>query len=141
MKGDKLPASDHIARLCMPKSCADGEIQASAFILRKDELSLSVNWLEFLKCPTRESEIVAICEVYKKKFNRVPTNAKIAILNIDKTCSHVHDASEDNRILNILHEPEEKDPSHSGIFGMNQDDPLIAELICEMIQENYPAKI
>jgi len=40
----------------------------------------------------------------------------------------------------MLHEPEEDDPSHSGIYGFQYDDRLIADLIAEMVQETYPAR-
>lgn len=48
MKGDTIPDQHHTARYCRPKQVPYGQIQATAFMLRKDEGSLSVNWLEFL---------------------------------------------------------------------------------------------
>jgi len=57
MKGDPIPDKDHIARLCSPKTVPDGQIEASAFLLRRDEESLSINWLESLNCSSRECEI------------------------------------------------------------------------------------
>ena len=37
--------------------------------------------------------------------------------------------------------PEPVDPSHAGIFGLRPDDTLIAELIAQVVQETYPAKV
>jgi hypothetical protein len=58
MKGDAIPDNNHIARLCFPKHVDNEQIQATAFMLRaSDDGRLSVNWLEFLNCPSREGEI------------------------------------------------------------------------------------
>jgi hypothetical protein len=35
-----------------------GQVQASAFLLKKDEPSLSVDWLEILGCESRDKEIL-----------------------------------------------------------------------------------
>ena len=40
MKGDTIPEQDHIARYCRPSQVEDGQIQATAFMLRVDEESL-----------------------------------------------------------------------------------------------------
>lgn len=68
MKGDKIPDSDNIARLCKPMQAPDGKIQATAFMLRADDESLSVNWLEFLKCPDRNREIKELQRIYSETF-------------------------------------------------------------------------
>jgi hypothetical protein len=81
MKGDKIPDQHHIARFCRPMQVPDGQIQATAFMLRKDEECLSVNWLEFLNRSSRESEIAELRKIYSAKFN-VGARAKIAVLNV-----------------------------------------------------------
>ena len=64
MRGDPLPDSNHIARYCKPTQAPDGQIQATAFMLKSPEgspeESLSVNWLECLNCSRREHEITEI---------------------------------------------------------------------------------
>ncbi|MDP2753625.1 MAG: hypothetical protein Q8P40_04460 [Nitrospirota bacterium] len=65
--------------------------------------------------------------------------AQIAILNVGKIIDYVRIKSPDARKLRVSHEPEEMDPSHSGIYGYGYDDQLIADLIAEMVHENYPA--
>jgi hypothetical protein len=45
MKGDKIADEYHIARYCKPTQAPDGQIQATAFMLRTGEESLSVNCL------------------------------------------------------------------------------------------------
>jgi hypothetical protein len=57
---EKVPEQNHIARFCRPMQAAGGQIQATAFMLRVSEESLSVNWLEFLNCSSREREIAEL---------------------------------------------------------------------------------
>ena len=146
MKGETIPDQHHIARYCKPMTIEDGQIQASAFMLRKDEESLSVNWLEFFNCPNRESEVVELRNVYASKFDRVGSSAKIAILNVGEVCEKVLIESPDGRNLEVRHDPQTikgvDDPSHGGIYNLKQDDDLIviAELILETVQETYPAR-
>ena len=139
MKGSVIPDNDHVARLCLPKHVDDGQIQATAFLLRAGEESLSVNWLEFLKCQNRESEIDEIRAVYSKKFT-IGKRARIAILNVGETRKKVLTESPDGRNLEVLHAPLMNDPSHSGIYNLKQDDELVAELILETVRESYSAR-
>jgi hypothetical protein len=142
MKGDKIPDQHHIARFCRPMQVPDGQIQATAFMLRKDEECLSVNWLEFLNRSSRESEIAELRKIYSAKFN-VGARAKLAVLNVGEVREKVLTESPDRRNLEVLHDPQYKevyDPSHSGIYNLKQDDELIAELILETVRETYPAR-
>lgn len=140
MEGDKIPEKDNIARFCAPKTAPDGEIQATAFMLRAGEENLSVNWLESLNCLNRDSEIMEIQKVYSTKLN-VGVKAKIAVLNVGEFCKKVQTESSDKRNLDVLHNPEDEiDPSHSGIYNMRPDQELIAELIHQTIRETYPAR-
>ncbi len=143
MKGDQIPNSDHIVRLCQPKHAPDGQIQATAFMLKPDELYLSVNWLEFLNCSDRDAEINEIRGVYSLKFNRIGAKAKLAVLNVGNVCEKVQAESEDGREIEVLHDPIEgdvPDQSHSGIYNLREDDMLIAELILKSVLEAYPAR-
>jgi hypothetical protein len=143
MKGDTIPDQHHIARLCRPKHISDEKIQASAFMVRVGEESLSVNWLEFLKSSSRENEIAELQNIYSKKFNKVEVRAQIAILNVGEVREKALTESPDRRNLKVLHDPQYgtvNDPSHSGIYNLKHDDELIAELILETVQETYPAR-
>jgi hypothetical protein len=142
MKGDQIPDPDHIARFCKPMQAPEGQIQATAFMLRSDEEYLSVNWLEYLNCSNRDHEINEIRNVYSEKLN-VGARAKIAVLNVGEVREKVLTESPDKRNIEVLHEPIENDayePSHSGIYKLKQDDELIAELILETVHEVYPAR-
>ena len=139
MKGEKIPDQNHIARFCRPMQAPEGQIQATAFMLRASEESLSVNWLEFLNCSNRESEITKIRTIYSETFT-VGARAKIAILNVGEVRKKVLTESPDGRNLEVLHAPLINDPSHSGIYNLKQDDELIAELILETVCESYSAR-
>ena len=139
MKGETIPDQNHIARFCRPMQAPEGQIQATAFMLRADDESLSVNWLEFLNCSSRESEITKIRTIYSETFT-VGARAKIAILNVGEVRKKVLTESPDGRNLEVLHDPLINDLSHSGIYNLKQDDELIAELILETVRESYSAR-
>ena len=144
MKGEQIPDPDHIARFCRPLQVADGQIQATAFMLRSNEPSLSVNWLEFLNCSNRDSEINEIRNVYSAKLN-IGARAKIAVLNVGEVREKILTESLDRRKIEVLHDPDPiedgpPDPSHSGIYNLKQDNELIAELILETVLEDYTAR-
>ncbi|MBC8200346.1 MAG: hypothetical protein ISS67_07150 [Desulfobacterales bacterium] len=140
MKGETIPDQNHIARFCRPMQAPEEQIQATAFMLRADEESLSVNWLEFLKCSSRESEIAKIRTTYSQTFT-VGARARIAVLNVGEVRKKVLTESPDGRNLEVLHDPLMNDPSHSGIYNLKQDDELmIAELILEVVRESYSAR-
>jgi hypothetical protein len=140
MKGDSLPEQDHISRYCSAIHCTEnGKVTGTAFQLRQRDDYLSVNWLEFLRLNHRQEEIGVIREILRSKLT-LGSKAKIAILNIGEIIKYVRSNSLDSRKLSILHEPENNDPSHSGIYGYGYDDQLIADLIAETIQEIHPAR-
>lgn len=140
MKGDLLPDHDHISRYCSVTHCTeDGQVTGRAFQLRQTDKYLSVNWLEFLQLCNRKNEIGAVRKVLGSKLN-LNAKAQIAVLNAGKIIDYVRTKSQDARKLRVSHEPEETDPSHSGIYGYGYDDQLIADLIAEMVHENYPAR-
>jgi hypothetical protein len=148
MRGDPLPSTDHITRLCQPAWAPNGEIQATAFMLKHGEESLSVNWLECLNCGSRQDEINEIRNLYRAKFNRIGAGARITVLNVGGVRNEIRENTDDARDLRIAHNPEDNtsgssktaDPSHSGIYNLRDDDDLIAELICGCILEHYPAR-
>ena len=140
MKGDPIPDQDHVARLCSYQHAPEGQIQATAFLLKKDDHCLSVDWLEFFNCSTIIEEFAEIRKVYTLRFNRVGAKALIAVLNVGEVCEKVLKESHDRRILEILHDPLKNDPSHSGIYNLRPDNEFIAELILETVLEIYAAR-
>lgn len=139
MTNDSVPDLDHIARFCPPKTVDNGDIQATAFMLRPGEPGLSVNWLEILGLPDQASQIAQLQQIFSKKLT-VSAKAKVAVLNVGQLISTVRNESDDSRELRILHRPEPDDMSHSEIIGLKHDDETIAELLRQLIQVSYPAR-
>ncbi len=140
MKGDPLPQQSHISRYCSALHCTEnGQVTGRAFQVRTTEEYLSVNWLEFLQLNDRKEEIKKIRKILASKLT-LGAKAKIAVLNVGEIIDFIRSQSADGRNMSVLHEPEEDDPSHSGIYGYGYDDQLIAFLIAELIKEAYPAK-
>jgi hypothetical protein len=140
MKGDEIPDHDHVARYCSPTRVSNEEIQATAFMLRPADNSLSVNWLEYFKCLSREGEIDELRKAYAAKKLIVKASGRIAVLNVGEVRNKVLTESPDSRNLEVLHDPLIDDPSHAGIYNLKHDNELIAELILETVRETYPAR-
>jgi hypothetical protein len=140
MKGEVIPNSDHVAHYCGGSTIQeDGGISAAAFMLRQNEEYLSVNWLECLASAERSAQIRNLQGVYASKL-RVGANARIAVLNVGILRAKVEQESPDQRILSVKHEPEDDDPSHSGIYGLPHDDEIVGELLAQAVLEKYPAR-
>jgi len=140
MKGDPVPTEDHISRYCSPSKCTEeGEVTGTAFQFSMPHEYLSVNWLEYLQQANRQDEIQEVRRVLSSKLT-LSSKGKIAVLNVGDIINNVFKNSPDHKILNISHEPEENDPSHSGIYGFKHDDLLISYLIAEVILEAHPAQ-
>jgi len=138
MKGDPVPNKDHICRYCSATQCTEkGQVTGAAFQLRPIDENLSVNWLEFLRLASRQEQISEVRRVLSLTLG---AKAKIAVLNVGEILNYVRTQSPDSRNLSVLHNPEEDDPSHSGIYGLRYDDHLIADLIAEVVQETYLAR-
>ena len=117
MKGDLIPDKDHISRYCAPKTIReDGKIGASAFILRESEESLSVNWLEYLNCSSRESEIAEIRRVYSLKLD-VRAKAKLAVLNVGEMSNKVKNESTKALIMDVT---VNGDTQEAFVYGMRR---------------------
>jgi hypothetical protein len=139
MKGQAIPDSDHVSRYCKATAVENGEISAAAFMMRRSDAHLSVNWLEELNCPDRAGQIRDLQKLYARKL-KVGAAARIAVLNVGAIRTKVKRESPDRRLLPVLHEPEPDDPSHSGIYEIPYEDEIVAELIAQEILERHPAK-
>lgn len=139
MKGDVIPDADHVARYCGASTVDDGKIQATAFMVRERDAYLSVNWVERLRNPDQAGQVRDLRTLYGKKL-KIGAKARIAILNVGAVRSKVETESPDGRQLRVLHEPERDDPSHSGIYGIPYDDGLVAELIAQVVLDNYSVR-
>lgn len=145
MTGDAVPDAHHVSRLCGGSHTReDGTVAATAFKPRPGEAYLSVNWLECLSLPDRTAEIAELRRVLGAK-RRIGGSAKLAILNVGETCAVVRQQSQGRGAISVRHEPEiepgqAQDPSHSGIYGVPEDDNTIPELLANAIRESHPAR-
>ena len=143
MKGDVVPDSDHVSRLCGGSHIDNGVIKATAFLLNPGDTYLSVNWLELLGLPDRASQIAEIQRVMATK-RTVGTRARLAVAAVGDMRTVVQNQSEDHRVLKVLHEPEDDplkpDPSHSGIHDLRHDDLMIAILLARVFAEVHFAR-
>ena len=142
MQGDEIPDSDHVSRYCKPSSISlsTGRPTGASFRLRENEAFLSINWLEELNQTSRESEINELRQVFKNKPFQVATTGVFAVINVGRTKSSVVEGAPDSTVLKFIHEPEDDDPSHSGIFGFTHEENLIAELIADSVIETHDAR-
>jgi hypothetical protein len=138
-KNDVIPNEHHVSRL-IGRSKIDDEddrIDGSAFCLRDGEKYLSVNWLEFLDLPNREEQIQEVRTVLQKKMRNIGATSILAVLNVGVTKEAVSHRTN----IRFLHYPSDKDPSHSGIFDLiEEEEAVIGDLIAESVKERFPAR-
>ena len=135
MNIESLPDSDHVSRLCKPSSIdkESGLPDIAAFLPRRGEEYLSVNWLEHFKKLELSDSVDSIREVFKHKNYTLRPTARFVVLNVGETKSLVLDVHQ--RILRIEQVPLEDDRSHSGIFGYSSDDLAIAAEIAALVTD------
>ena len=141
MTGDAVPDDDHVARYCpYGRLALDGQPTATAFELKPDEETLSVNWLEFFDFPNRREQIAALRDEFASGTGlRLGPLGRLAVLNVGAMRAEVQSAGA-GRDLQVLHEPTVKSPSHSSIYGLQPEEQMIRELLAELArQEVYSA--
>lgn len=79
-------------------------------------------------------------QAFRDKGRSLGAQAVFAVLNVGATCDFVQEARPDFQVLEFRHDPEPLDASHAGIWNMQPDMELIAELIAETVQETHPAR-
>ena len=140
MKGDPIPDPDHVARYCGGSQIrTDGKVSGMAFRLKPREEYVSINWLEQLDRTSRSIQIDLLRPILARSL-RIGAKARIAVLNVGEVKRAVRSESPDAREIDFRHEPLEGDPSHGGIFGLDQEDDLIGDLIASRVCATFPAK-
>lgn len=146
MKGDELPAADHIVRYVKPSMIEeDGTANGGEFRLRPhrpDETGLSVNWLEAFT-PDKEHQLAEVRRLYRLDVKK---SGRFAEMNIGAVHERV---AQELDTLRIVHDPldaegeHEADPSHTEIEGLPPGDSdqamLIGDLIAECVIAMHPA--
>ena len=144
MTGKDLNDDSHVVRYARPTLIReDGNVGGEAFQLRREESSLSINWLE---CFVGFSRSQQLDEVRRLSRLQMRHNGRLAQLHVGYAKQYVRDEIDSIR---FMHQPlaaedgHEADPSHSEIVGLPQTDSseaeLIGDLIAECIEAVYPA--
>jgi hypothetical protein len=146
MKGDVLPAADHIVRYVKPSMIQeDGTANGADFRLRPnrpDETGVSVNWLEAFDGDKAHQ----LAEVRRLFRPTVRKTGRLAELNIGAVREKV---VEELATLRIVHDPLDAeddfdaDPSHAEMTGLPPGDSpeadMIGDLIAECVIDMHPA--
>lgn len=136
MTGDPLPDNAHVAHYCSRGQIDDdGRPAAHAFLPRKSEKYLSANWLEYFGVP-HATAIECVRGALGKKLT-LRRSGRLAVLNVGAAKKAVRDVA--NETLSVEHQPEEEDPSHSGIGGYTRDDMLVGTALQSVVQAMLPA--
>lgn len=125
----------NVTRYCRPSTLENGRPIASAFEKRKErnEKYLSVYLLEFFNQET-ELENIREVKVYMEEKGFVcKPNGSLAIVNIQQSKAYIFKEES----LEIFYK--EENLPHCGIYH-DADDLLIAKLLAECVQNNYPIK-
>jgi hypothetical protein len=134
VKDDPIPMEDHVVRYCKRQTIGErGNVLFEAFQPRESESFLSVNWPEYVGS-SRRRQLKEIRLALSQKLGLGKT-AKLAILGVGDVIAKVTE----QRALSVLHQPEEEDQSHSGIFGYKHEDIDIAFAIAALVLKDYPA--
>jgi hypothetical protein len=148
MKGEDLPAADHIVRYVKPSMIEeDGTANGAEFRLRPhrpDETGVSVNWLEVFD-PGRAHQLAEVRRLYRLEVKK---RGRFAELNVGAVCEKVAEELETLRIVHDPLDPEggfEADPSHAEITGLPPGDSdqamMIGDMIAECISSMHPATV
>ena len=146
MKGDDLPAANHIVRYVKSSGIQeDGTANGTEFRPRPhrpDETGVSVNWLEAFD-PDKAHQLAEVRRLYRLEVKK---RGRFAELNVGSVREKV---AEELQTLRIVHDPLdpengfEADPSHAEITGLPLGDSdqamMIGDMIAECVITMHPA--
>jgi hypothetical protein len=143
-----IPDTENVARYVRPTLIDRGIVTGSAFCLRKDEIGLSVNWIERIA-----GEIEAqLSGIRKRARINYSKNGKLAILHVGRTRSFVKSESSPECTIRIIEDPLGEtevypaDDSHALIVGIPDDGDspeaeAIGDLIASCIETVIPSTV
>lgn len=126
-----VPDGDHVVRYVKPSSIADGKVRGSAFLLRDQENTLSVNWMEIFSMD-EDAQVEAVRKVVRLRLAR---NGRFAELQVGEVRRRLAGTIE----ITVLHRPLDADagfpadPSHAEIAGLPARVSQIAEEVGDVI--------
>lgn len=123
----------NVTRYCKPSTLEKEIPKSSAFERRSGEKYLSVYWLEFFGKETEVKNIIEVKTYMEKNNFTCKLNGSFAVLNIEQSKEYIFE-----EISSEIYYREKSLP-HCGIFH-EADDLLIAKLLAECVQKNYPVR-
>lgn len=136
-KGQKLPATDHVARHVPWKRLRKDEddnvlgVLPEGFQLRPGELGMSVNWLEHYP-GDHQARLAAVIGNLRANLDIRPKSA-FAIANVGAL---EHCCKQNGNSVKIVYAPTNRIPSHALVRDMSHDDlGLLALLADEVFTE------
>ena len=128
-----LPDEDHIVRLVPWSKLFKDEddnvlgVSAEAFVPRKDDPTLSVNWLERVSGSSQQQLQTAATLIQDTQSSKkIGPKARLARLNVGQTKSI---SLEQGSKIRIVHAPIEGNEPHSEIRQMPVDDRVLQDRI------------
>ena len=139
MANTPLPDEDHFSRYCNPSAVEGESPLASAFIPRRGEEYLSVNWLEYFGESDLTAAVERVREVFRVKSYRVRQNGRFAVLNVGAAKAAAREGVD--RALSIDRLPVGNDQSHAAVRGYGSDDLAVAVELAALVtrQDVHPA--
>ncbi len=133
-KGQKLPATDHVARHVPWQRLRKDEddnvlgVLPEAFRLRSGELGMSVNWLEYYP-GDHQARLAGVIGNLRVILDIRPKSA-FAIGNVGalENCCKQSGSS-----VKIVYEPTKGNPCHALVRDMNQDDLGLLDLLADEV--------
>ena len=141
MTCNELPDDGHVVRYVRPSLVEDETVDGSAFVLRKGEATLPVNWLEAFGGDDQYYQLREVRRLFRLQLARTGRFAK---LNVGETKRHVVEGGEEIGVpaeIGISAAPLDPvdefaaDPSHATVTGLPPGDSGEALLIGELIAE------
>ena len=109
----------------------DGNVDGAAFALRQGERYLSWNCLSLLP-GDRQSQFDALRAILAGKLN-VRKSSRLSVVNVGHTKRLAKQHADAN--LEFRHMPEEDDPTHCGMYGLEMNDEVVQDLIAESVSD------
>lgn len=89
MKKTSIPDEDHVVRQCSFTRWQNDEASLDAYLLRKDEQYLSVDWLERSGKPELAGQLDAVVQQLYKRRRDVRATHRLARLNVGSSKSSI----------------------------------------------------
>jgi hypothetical protein len=144
----ELPDNHNVVRYVGFTGLRDnGRVDGSQFCPSPGSHGLSVNWLEYFDCPTKEQQIAGIRRLIHRTRGR---KAVFAEINVGDVRSYLANELSTVRFVNTPAQPNcrfpDPDPTHCDIMGLPPAEAgdgalVIGDMIAKRVKTLYPAVV